>query len=565
MKTKVYLERESKKSWATKSINYTSQFLKETVMYVILCIIIFIIIIYPLLNLLTKSFDINVFISLFGDKSIYKSLSNTLIIGIGVTFFSILFGGSLAWLVVRTDFKYKKFIKIFALIGFMIPSYILSVSWIEIFSKNGYLSRLLKILFNYDYNFFPYSIISVILVLSIHLYPLAFMAISNALEAYSMDYEDAAFVCGANRKKIMKTITFPMIIPSILSIGILIFSRSMANFGVPAALCLPIGKDVVTTKIFSYLSHLELVNATVLSVILIIISACIYIINSKIISKRKYASSTNKKFRNPKMIKLGKHSKIVNFFAIAFCICVTGIPLVSIVITSFLKRWGLKIQLKNLTINNYITLFTNPYTNKSFLNSMVYGIVGATAAVIIGCLVLYLFYINKNKLTSSFMIIVTWPIAFPNIVLAVAATLSFINKPLKLYGTKWIIIITYIALFIPIAVKNMSGIIENIDKSLIKASRMSGASILGTLKTIIIPLIAPGMTSAWILCFLIALREIPISLLLYSSGTETLGVMLFTLQSNSYGLEMTSTLAVVIIIMSLIGNLIIKKVRRRSK
>uniref|UniRef100_UPI00272A9882 ABC transporter permease n=1 Tax=Vallitalea guaymasensis TaxID=1185412 RepID=UPI00272A9882 len=184
---------------------------------------------------------------------------------------------------------------------------------------------------------------------------------------------------------------------------------------------------------------------------------------------------------------------------------------------------------------------------------------------IIGSLVLYLFYINKNKLTSSFMIIVTWPIAFPNIVLAVAATLSFINKPLKLYGTKWIIIITYIALFIPIAVKNMSGIIENIDKSLIKASRMSGASILSTLKNIIIPLIAPGMTSAWILCFLIALREIPISLLLYSSGTETLGVMLFTLQSNSYGLEMTSTLAVVIIIMSLIGNLIIKKVRRRSK
>lgn len=564
MKTKAYLGMESKRLWDNNKINYTSQVVKQSVMYIILFSLIFIIIIYPLTNLIVRSFDMDAFFDLFKDKYVYKSLLNTLLIGVGVTFFSILIGGSLAWLVVRTDFAHKKFVKTFALIGFMIPSYILSISYIEIFSKNGYLSRFLKLLLGYDYNLFPYSIISVILVLSIHLYPLAFMAISNALEAYSMDYEDAASVCGANRKKVVKSITIPMIIPSILSIGILIFSRSMANFGVPAALCLPIGKEVVTTKIFGYLSHLELVNATVLSVVLIIISACIYIFNSKIINKRKYSSSTNKKFKNPQLIKLGKGKRIISFLVILFCLCVTGIPLVSIMITSFLKRWGLKLQLSNFTFNNYITLFTNPYTNRSFINSLSYGIIGATTAVIIGSAVLYLFYINKNKLTKLFMVVVTWPIAFPNIVLAVAATLSFINKPIKLYGTKWIIIITYIALFIPIAVKNMSGIIENVDKSLIKASKMSGASMFGTLKNIVIPLIAPGMTSAWILCFLIALREIPISLLLYSSGTETLGVMLFTLQSNSYGLEMTSTLAVVIIVMSLLGNFIIKKVRRRQ-
>lgn len=564
MKTKAYLETELKKSWFNKN-NNTSQFVKQTVMYIILFFSIFIIIIYPLINLIVKSFDINTFLSLFNDKYIYKSVVNTLIIGIGVTFFSILLGGSLAWLVVRTNFRYKKLIKTFVLIAFMIPSYILSISYIQIFSKNGYLSRLLKMLFDYDYNLFPYSIMSTIIVLSIHLYPLAFMAISNALEAYSMDYEDAALMCGANRRKVVKSITIPMIIPSILSIGILIFSRSMANFGVPATLCLPIAKNVVTTKIFEYLSHLELKNATALSIILIIISACIFLLNSKIINKKKYACSTNKKFKNPQLIKLGKWERVVSSIAILFCLCVTGIPLVSIIMTSFLKRWGLKLELHNFTFNNYITLFTNPYTNKAFINSLSYGIIGATTAVIISSAVLYMFYINKNKLNKLFMIIVTWPIAFPNIVLAVAATLAFINKPFKLYDTKWIIIITYIALFIPIAVKNMSGIIENVDNSLIKASKMSGANMFGTLKNIVVPLIAPGMSSAWILCFLIALREIPISMLLYSSGTETLGVMLFTLQSNSYGLEMTSTLAVVIIVMSLIGNYIIRKVRRRQQ
>lgn len=565
MKTKAYLEMESKKLWENKMIKYTSQFFYKAVMYVLLSLLIFIIIVYPLINLLAKSFDLNVLITLLNDKSVYKSLINTLMIGIGVTFFSLLFGGSLAWLVIRTDFQFKKIVKTFVLIGFMIPSYIISISWIEFFSRNGYLSRILKNVFNIDYKLFPYSIISVIFVLSIHLYPLAFMAISNALKNYSMDLEDAALVCGAKRRKVIKTITIPMIVPSILSIGILIFSRSMANFGVPAALCLPIGKDVATTKIFSYLSHLELVNATVLSLILIIISASIYILNSKIINKRKYSSFTNKKFNNTSLIKLGKNKKIITVCVFIFQFCVTGIPLISIIITSFLKRWGLKLQFNNFTFKNYITLFTNSYTNKSFVNSIKYGIIGATCAVLLGSIVLFLYYCNKNKLTNIFMVIVTWPIAFPNIVLAVAATLSFINRPLKLYGTKWIIIITYIALFIPIAVKNMSGIIENIDLSLIKASKMAGANFISTLRMVIMPLISSGMGSAWILCFLIALREIPISLLLYSSGTETLGVMLFTLQSNSYGLEMTSALAVVIIIISLIGNLIVKKVRREHR
>ena len=72
-----------------------------------------------------------------------------------------------------------------------------------------------------------------------------------------------------------------------------------------------------------------------------------------------------------------------------------------------------------------------------------------------------------------------------------------------------------------------------------------------------------SVLSGWIVCFLIAIREIPISLLLYSKGTETTGVMLFTVQSNSYGLELTSTIAIVVIIISIIGNLLVRKIGLR--
>ncbi len=129
----------------------------------------------------------------------------------------------------------------------------------------------------------------------------------------------------------------------------------------------------------------------------------------------------------------------------------------------------------------------------------------------------------------------------------------------KALRTKWIIILTYIILFTPIIVKQIKGLSENIEPSADLSARTLGISVPRRILRLFLPRVFRGAMSGWIISFLIALREIPISLLLYSKGNETVGVLLFTVQSNSYGLEMTSTVAVLIIIISIIGNILVNK------
>lgn len=548
--------------------------LRSDTQTVILCAVgtfISIFILYPFIVLLFKSlicngkFNLDVYKNILKDQQSYVAIKNTIYVSFSVTLLTSLFGGILAWLVTRTDYIYKRAIKTFAFLTFVIPSYVLSISWIEFLGRNGYLNRILKNIFGVSkYNFKAYSLEAVIIVMSIHLYPLVFMAIANALEKTDPSLENAAIMSGASRFKAVMTITLPLMIPSFLSIGLLVCSRTMANFGVAAVLALPVGKEVLTTRIYSALTNLDLRLAISISMILVVFSGIIFFLNSFSFRKKRFIT-INLNSQKAKPIQLGKWRNIVIAFVFLFQTMTTIIPLIAIVISSFLKRWGLELKLNHLTLNNYrVLLFENQLTISAFKNSIFYGLIAATTAVGIGAIISYIS--NRTNIRGRKIVefITTWPMAFPNIVLAVAAILTWMNPPFRLYGTKWIIIVTYIVLFLPIAIKNINGLIQSQDVSFEKAARISGASTTLVFKDITLPMIMPGIRSGWILTFLIALREIPISLLLYSPGTETIGVMLFGLKSNSYGLEMTSTLAVVIILMTALGHILLKRLRKSN-
>lgn len=541
----------------------------QIVILLLLGLLIGMLILYPFIILVMKSFglsldggsfSIEAYKRIFKDGYNYIALKNTIYVASGVTILTSIFGGILGWIVTRTDYAYKRFTKALVFLTFIIPSYIIAISWIEFFGRNGYLSRILhSILGLSSYKALPYSLEAVILVMSIHLYPLVFMAITNALEKTDFTLEDAAVISGASRLKAVITVTLPLIIPSFLSIGLLVFSRTIANFGVPAALAFPVGKEVLTTRIYSSLTNLDFEMVTSLSIVLVIISGGIFSLSNILLRKKGFVTVTGNS-KKSKEIRLGRYKMPLSICVFVFHAVTTIIPLISILMASFLKRWGLSFEIKHLTLNNYLLLFKHKTIMRAFGNSIFYGVMAATIAACIGLGVSYISNKTKIKGKKVLEFITAWPMSFPNIVLAVAATLAWMRPPLKLYGTKWIIIVTYISLFIPISIKNISGLMQNQHISLERAARISGASRIKGFMDITFPLILPGIRSGWILGFLIALREIPMSLLLYSAGQETIGVMLFGIQSNTYGLEMTSTVAIVIIALTAIGNILIKRI-----
>lgn len=521
-------------------------------------------VLYPLLMLILRSIsgtgaESSSLFRVFTLPETWRACANSLKAAAGVTVLTTITGGSLAWVVVRTDYPHKKTVGLFALTAFIIPPYIIGLAWLQFFGRSGYLESLLTRLFLLEtYDFQYYSVSAVVIVMTLHLYPLMFLSIRNALHQQDADLERAALLSGASFSKSFITITTPLITPSVLSTGLLVFSRTLANFTVPALLALPVREEFLTTQIFSSLSSLNIRFAATLSLLLVAISTALFW--SQVRTLRTYQGSSALKAdeRGAITVSLGVKRVFVSAALFLFLGLTTILPLVVMLISSFLKRWGLPVQLQYLTLKNYRELlFTEGKAFRAFRNSVVYGASAAALAGLIGSGTAFLGHAMKTRASRILESLATWPMAFPNIVLAVAAILAWNRPPLRFYGTPWALIVTYMILFIPIIMKQVTGLIANHDPSLVWAARLSGASPLQGFFTITLPAILPGLRSGFLISFLVALREIPISLMLYSSGQETVGVLLFGMQSQEYGLEMTSALSILLIILILAGNFLI--------
>ena len=507
------------------------------------------------------AFSLAGYIRTFSSPTTYKALLNTLKLVLGVLAGTWLIGGTLAFIRQKTDYKRKKLLDTCVFFAFTIPAYILSISWIEVVSRGGYLNRILQAVFpEMSYHLNGYSIGAAAFVLVLHLYPLVYYGVSNALKLLGGVMEQSATVCGAKKSRIIFTVILPLVLPSFISTGLLVVSRSMANFSVPAQLASTVGEAVLTTRIFSAMSDLNLPVVAVLSLLLIAISLLLFLLSERILKNRKYNISTPIRTGLPSQIKLGKWRKPVNIAIIIFFILTIAIPFATIIISSFFKRWGLDLSIENLTLGNYAKLFSNEnLLTRPLLNSLFFGIVAATAAAVFASLTVYLYKYKQSRMAKWLMGIAQLPIAIPNMILAVAAMFAWINEPFKLYGSGAIIIVTYAVLFTPICIKQMMGTAENLDPAMDYAAQTMGIGLTTRYTRLFMPQIKNSLIAGFIICFLISLKEIPISLLLYTTNTQTLGVMMFTIQSNSYGLEMTSAVSVVVIALSVAGNLILRR------
>lgn len=526
---------------------------------------------YPILVLIGHSFGISFngieisldsYKNLFLNGEVHLAVKNTLYIGFFITLFAGLLGGGLAFLVIKTDILCKKLIEKLTFATFVIPSYIMAIAWIEILGHNGFFTRFLYKFFNCKNPFEIYSLKGIIFVMVLHLYPLVFVNISNALKNIDSNLEKAGFISGASSKKVINTIIIPIIMPSILSILLFVFSKSIACFGVATVLGLPARKYVVTTYIFSSLSSLDIGSAVSLSVLLLIISGILFMLNNKYLKSKEY-SSTNIVNDDLHIYSLGRFKIPITIIVLFFLFLTSFMPIIMIIISSFLKKWSIPFTFKNMTLNNYYSiLFEERMAIRAIKNSFIYGLISASIACVIGMIISYISNRTETKCKKIVEFLSSLPMAIPETVLAVAAIFAWKNEPLKLYGTPWIIIVTYIGICLPMVVKNVNGLMIGFDPILEKASEINGATFVQTFKSIVIPMILPGIKAGFMMSMVFALREIPVSIMLYSRGYETIGVLIYNLRSDTGGLEVVSAIAVIVIIITTTGQLFIKKQKR---
>jgi iron(III) transport system permease protein len=229
--------------------------------------------------------------------------------------------------------------------------------------------------------------------------------------------------------------------------------------------------------------------------------------------------------------------------------------------------WEGEIIPADLTFWNYqkVLFFWRPDAIQSatngIYNSFILAFAGATLGMALAVLVSYMIHRTKGAGARLLDFLCVVPIGFPGIVIAMGVLVTYIKTPI--YATLWILLLGYITRFFPYGQRNVSAVMLAVSEELDQSSRMAGASWLTTLRRITLPLLKPGIFAGWLLLFIIFLRELSISIILYTAGTETLSVGVYYL-ANFENEPLTAALSIAQTVVLLLCVVIFRRVAGRE-
>lgn len=526
-------------------------------------------IVFPLLVLIYDSFfvdgvlDISNYREVYGKAVNWKSLTNTVQLAFIVMIASVIVTFPMAWLVGRTDLPFKKTFRTILVASYMIPPYVGAIAWVQLLNPSvGYLNNIFKAVFGLSQAPFNiYTMGGLAWVLTLFYSPFAFITISRAMEKMDPTLEEAARISGASPLRTLKDVTLPLMMPSIVAGGLLVFIAAASCFGIPAIVGMPGNIEVMTTRIVTFVYQGDsagIRNATALAVSMMVIANGLLFFMSYLLSHKDYTTISGKSTR-PNIVELGRWKPLALLIVGGYAFIAVILPLGSIVMTSFLVSMSKGVELGNFGIDAWIPVITSSQYMESIWRSVVYGVVAACIGTALALFVAYLSV--KTKITGRSLpdLLVVLGGATPSIVISLALIITFSgNYGLNIYSTMWILIVSYLVKYMTMSVRTIAASLSQVHSSLEEAALNSGASWIRTCKDIIIPLIAPSIVAGWFLIFMPSFYELTMSNLLYGADTKTIGVLLYELQTYA-DTQNASVLSVIILIIVLAGNLILNK------
>ena len=516
-------------------------------------------------------FNIRDVVNIIMEPETYKALTNSVIIASGTTLGSTIVGTFFAWLVTRTDLPYKGFMKSMFLVPFMLPSFIGALAWKMLLSPNaGFINKFFMNNFGFEGPIFNiYSYLGIVLVEVMYLFPFVFIQVCGALERMDPTLEESARISGAGLFTITRKITIPLVLPSILSGALLIMLYSMAHFGTVAVLGIENGIFNIPTLIYQRIhqsagSFESIRTGTVLATVLVISAAFIIWLQGKILSKGRYQIIGGKSFR-PMELKLRALRIPLLIFCLAYIAFTIVLPTVVIFLVGGLKTYGLPFTLQNLSLDNYkFILFDYKVTKDAIWNSVSLGLGAAVITMFAGVMISYVIVKMKVRGKGILEFLGMLPFSVPGSVIALGVILAWSGQyGVNLYNTVWIILVAYIARYMGFSLKANSAALEQVHDSLVEAARSCGATMWQTLKDIVLPLVRAGMLASFFLIFLPSLRELTVSIMLYSPTTRTIGVAIYTLNEDGETV-VSAALAGIALILIIVGQTLINRFTRKA-
>ncbi|QJP14288.1 iron ABC transporter permease [Starkeya sp. ORNL1] len=413
----------------------------------------------------------------------------------------------------------------------IVPSQTMALAWIELFGSGSPVLGPLGLAPAPGTANPLYSAGGIALVMGVEHMPLVFIATRAALRSVPADLVEAARILGIPNRRIGTGIILPIALPSVLAGSLLAFTAAIGNFGVPALLGIPGRVSVLTTLIYQRLNGFGASAAgqvAVLAILMTAIAAAALVLRHVTMRRLSAPLPAGKPFEAT------RRAPVIEVLIWALVLLIAIAPLLALTMTALLPAIGVRFGLDTVSLAQFARVLGNDAVRRAFVNSLFLAGLCALISMVVSVPLAYLVVRRPNWLVRAIDVLVEAPWVVPGTVVALAMILAFL-KPLpligvSLYGTMAILVVAYLARFLPLVLRPVTAAAQTADPALDEAGRIVGAGLWRRLAWIFLPHVLPAAIAGAILVLMTALNELTLSALLWSSGNETIGVMVFALQ-----------------------------------
>ena len=525
---------------------------------------------------------VDLFTSRLAKTNLWKPLWNTLLLAVFTCVISIVYGGTFAFLVTRTNLKFRKYLSSIFIFPYIMPQWTLAVVWQNVFNSNavmGTANGLLASLTGFEAaKWWCQGLVPSSIVLGLHYAPFAYILIGGIFRNMDANLEEAATILDTPRWKIMCRITLPMIKPAILSTVLLVFGSAMGSYPVPHYL----GLTTLSTKYIS-LNSKYTGEASILAIIMMIFGVLILTMNQVSLKSRKNYTTVTGKSGQLSKINLGRIGKygiaivmiILTFFTSIF-------PIFSFALETFLPNPGdysflYTGDFSNLTIKWWLTsenvtenglygqhgILYNSTIWHAFAGTLFVAVSCALIAGTIGTLIGYAVAKNRRSKWASYVNAMAFlPYLMPSIAVGAAFFILFSNEKINLFNTYTLLIITGTIKYIPFASRSALNSMLQLSNEIEEAAMIQNIPWHKRMFRIIIPIQKSAIISGYMLPFMTCLRELSLFLLLCTQGFILSTTLDYFDEMGLYAFS--SAINLILIVTILIFNTLVNKMTGAS-
>ena len=490
-----------------------------------------------------KNATLDNFKSIFSYGHYFTGLKNSLYLSMIVSIVVLIICVPIAYGIARTKMPFKKTISALCSVPLVVPTFISAYAFIIMFGRAGWVTYIYQALGGDGLLIDPYSMTGIAIVQIFFFFPYALWPMVAAFKISDISLEEASRNMGSKSLLTFITVTFPLVLPGMLSTAMVIFAVSFSDFGTPIILA-PTDLNLIVVEAYREIAgFFNWGGAAILTVIMIAVAGVIYWLQNFFLKGKNYETVSGK----PKQIKLNDNKMLTVPLSIfsGLVVLVPLLAMLTVFIQSIATTWGKDPLPSGYTLEHYKTIFSSSLGN--IQNSLILALGALLLSVIIAVFVSY-FVVRQKSTTLDFM--TTIPLIVPGIAFGVALIQTFNTAPLQLTGTALILIIAYTIRRIPYMIRSTVGTMKSIKEDIEEAAVNLGASRLNAAITIVGPLMLPGIAAGSILVFVTVIKETSISILMAPADWAPMSLAIFqnVLRAEYYSAAAMSVILVLMVV-----------------